>query len=296
MAGSSVDILSLMILSMRIKPTRNLFCSNSDKVLTLRFPKWSTWSALALGLLFNLITSFTTSARSSIFKILFSFPISFVSSFLAGAKLVKRCQVFHRPTFERSYRSKLKNILKIKSWAVSGVTKSPGRNLLYISTNASFWSLQVSLFSVSFIYCTSPVSTSLNSFSIFSILSKPKAINKVVAGTFLFLFILTPIKPDSSVSNSSQAPLFGIIFAPKKFLPRELREVKKAPGDLISWETTTLSTPFTTKVPRSVIRGKSQRNTSCSFTSLVFLFTKRILTLKEISKESLFLFASKPFL
>ena len=45
--ASNVDILSLIILSILIIPTLNLFCKSSDNVLTLLFPKWSTWSAFA---------------------------------------------------------------------------------------------------------------------------------------------------------------------------------------------------------------------------------------------------------
>src|SRR3989344_3812527 len=132
--GSKVDILSLIILSILIIPTLNLFCKSSDNVLSLLFAKWSTWSAFASGLLFNLIISFTTSTISVNFKILSSFEISLSTpagvGFLVGAKFGSLCHVFHLPTFDKSYLSKLKNILKIKSWAVSGVTKSPGLNLL----------------------------------------------------------------------------------------------------------------------------------------------------------------------
>ena len=101
-AGSKVDILSLIILSMRIKPTRKRFCSSSDNVLTRRLPKWSTWSGFEPGVLFNLITSFTTSTKSSMVKIRSSFSMSFAASPFVGAMCGKRCQVFQRPTFDRS--------------------------------------------------------------------------------------------------------------------------------------------------------------------------------------------------
>src|SRR2546426_2213784 len=49
--------------------------------------------------------------------------------------------------------------------------------------------------------------------------------------------------------------------------------VKYTPGDRTSCDTTTRSAPLITKVPLSVIQGKSPRNTSCSVTSPVSLFT-----------------------
>ena len=130
----------------------------------------------------------------------------------------------------------------------------------------------------------------------FKLSAMPKARSKVVAATFLLRSIFTPIKPLGSVSNSSQAPLLGIIFAPKYLLPAVCWLAKKAPGLLISWEMATLSTPLTTKVPLSVIRGKSVINTSCSFISLVLRLTSFVLTRNGASKESLLRLASKSFL
>ena len=110
----------------------------------------------------------------------------------------------------------------------------------------------------------SSVSTSSKSFLISASLPIPKARNKAVAAIFLLRSILTEITPLGSVSNSSQAPREGIIFDPKKFLtPLERKDVKKAPGLLISWEITTRSTPLMKKVPRGVIKGKSPKYNSC---------------------------------
>ena len=129
------------------------------------------------------------------------------------------------------------------------------------------------------------------------LLSNPQsALNKVVAATFLFLSIFTPIKLLASVSNSSQAPRLGIILAPKHFLPLNVWLLKKAPGERISWAIATLSIPLTTKVPLSVIKGKSVKKTSCSLLFLVLRLTNFALTLKDASKESLFSFASKSVL
>src|SRR5437867_2158381 len=49
--------------------------------------------------------------------------------------------------------------------------------------------------------------------------------------------------------------------------------VKYTPGERTSCDTTTRSAPLITKVPLSVIHGKSPRKTSCSETSPVSLFT-----------------------
>ena len=66
----------------------------------------------------GMLTNFQTTRKSirkmsSIDKILSSFVISLFVSF--GAIPGKRSHVFHLPTFDKSYLSKLKNILKIKS-------------------------------------------------------------------------------------------------------------------------------------------------------------------------------------
>ena len=50
------------------------------------------------------------------------------------------------------------------------------------------------------------------------------------------------------------------------------------PGDRTSWETTTRSVPLMTKVPFSVIIGKSPMNTVCSLISPVFWFMNRART------------------
>ena len=62
----------------------------------------------------------------------------------------------------------------------------------------------------------------------------PKALNKVVTATFLFLSNFTNIAPDDSVSNSNQAPRLGIILAPNNFLPFKILSVKKIPGERTS--------------------------------------------------------------
>ncbi len=46
---------------------------------------------------------------------------------------------------------------------------------------------------------------------------------------------------------------------------------KNTPGERCSWLTTTLSAPLTMKVPLSVIKGNSPRNTSCSMMSFTVL-------------------------
>ena len=137
-------------------------------------------------------------------------------------------------------------------------------------------------------YLISPISISLNSFKILSLLSPrclslelgawsletflpsskfkvlssllaANARNNAVTGVFLLRSILTLITPSGSVSNSSQAPLLGITFAPNNLRFLQRFAVKKTPAERINCETTTLSTPFTIKVPRSVIIGKSPR-------------------------------------
>src|SRR3989344_7397104 len=112
----------------------------------------------------------------------------------------------------------------------------------------------------------------------------PKALNRAVAGLFLFLSIRQEITPFYSVSNSSHAPREGISFAPKNLLSRDERDIeKKTPGLRISWEITTLSTPLIIKVPLGVIKGKSDKNNSCSLYWSVLLFLKLTLTFKGAS-------------
>ena len=60
--------------------------------------------------------------------------------------------------------------------------------------------------------------------------------------------------------------------------PLSISEAKYTPGERTSWETTTRSVPLITKVPRSVMSGKSPMKTSCSFISPVSLLTKRTST------------------
>ena len=50
------------------------------------------------------------------------------------------------------------------------------------------------------------------------------------------------------------------------------------PGERTSWDTTTRSVPLITKVPLSVIMGKSPMNTVCSLISPVVAFMKRART------------------
>ena len=71
------------------------------------------------------------------------------------------------------------------------------------------------------------------------------------------------------VSNSIQAPLFGIIFAEASCRPvlASVVVVKYAPGDLTSWLTTTLSAPLMMKVPVLVIIGMLPINRSWNLRS-----------------------------
>ena len=55
---------------------------------------------------------------------------------------------------------------------------------------------------------------------------------------------------------------------------------KYTPGERMSWETMTRSAPLYTKVPCSVMMGKSPKNTSDSLTSPVSVFKSRTVTLR----------------
>ena len=81
----------------------------------------------------------------------------------------------------------------------------------------------------------------------------PMPCRKTITGTFLRLSTLMSNLPDLLISNSSHAPLEGMIlplktslsFSASAALPRS----KYTPGLLTSWETTTLSAPEIIKVP-----------------------------------------------
>ena len=62
----------------------------------------------------------------------------------------------------------------------------------------------------------------------------------------------------ASVSNSSQAPLLGIILAPKRFLPLDVWLLKKAPGERISWAIATLSIPLTNLINSLLVKCTAQ--------------------------------------
>src|SRR3989338_2457674 len=181
-------------------------------------------SALASGLLFILIISAITPRISSFFRVLSSVEYSVLDAF--GVFIPRISQVsaslwldFHLPTFDKSYLSKLKNILSIKLLALSGVAKSPGLTLLYISKYASSAVFDGSCFSVRSIYLISVLlSTFLKAF----LISKsviPNNLRMVVAVIFLFLFTFTYMTPEWSTSNSSQAPRLGITLDPNSSTP-----------------------------------------------------------------------------
>ena len=92
-------------------------------------------------------------------------------------------------------------------------------------------------------------------------LKKSTAFKNIVAKTFFFLSIFTLKKSFLSVSNSSQVPLYGIIFPENKSLPVWVLTslLKDTPGDLCNCDTTTLSAPFIINVALSVILGTSPK-------------------------------------
>ena len=73
------------------------------------------------------------------------------------------------------------------------------------------------------------------------------------------------------VSNSSQAPRFGISFAAVRRRPvaGSFSAVKYAPGERTSCDTTTRSAPLIRNVPCLVIMGTSPIKSVCSLTSPV---------------------------
>ena len=95
------------------------------------------------------------------------------------------------------------------------------------------------------------------------------ALSIVDIGVLRFLSTLTVITSLLLVSNSIQAPLYGINLAELKSLPVVTSEVvvKYTPGDLTSWLTTTRSAPFIINVPVLVIIGTSPIKRVCSLTS-----------------------------
>ena len=118
------------------------------------------------------------------------------------------------PTLPKSYLNLSKNLTINWFLAESNVAGSPGLNFSYISIKASSVFLVESLSIVFFKY-----SLLSNKSNISLSLDKPKALSKVVRGTFLVLSILTYNTSFASVSYSSQVPLVGIIFEANTGLP-----------------------------------------------------------------------------
>ena len=71
-----------------------------------------------------------------------------------------------------------------------------------------------------------------------------------------------------SVANSIHDPLNGITLAEYNLVPFAWKDCpKKTPGDLWSWDTTTLSAPLIINVPLGVIYGIEPRKTSWTMVS-----------------------------
>ncbi len=94
----------------------------------------------------------------------------------------------------------------------------------------------------------------------------------------------TKTLPFLSISSSSQEPRAGIRFAMKTCFSRSLGSIRYAPGERTSCVTTTRSVPLITKVPRSVIHGKSPMNTDCSRISPVSRLMKATVTVSGRAK------------
>ena len=83
-----------------------------------------------------------------------------------------------------------------------------------------------------------------------------------------------------SISNSSQAPRDGMIFATKTSLSVALSMLrsKYTPGERTICDTTTRSVPLMTKVPFAVMIGKSPMKTVWDLISPVSLFMNSAVT------------------
>ncbi len=207
---SAKDIRSRAIRAIRARPTRYRVWINSPTARTRRFAKWSISSAWSC-VLFRRMTSRIVETKSSFVKIGLAF----------SCEKPMRWLNLYRPTSDKSYRSKLKNIAEIKLRALSTVAKSPGRTRLYTSRKPSSEFELASFSNVAWINFTSgSVSISLNCSRISSFEDKPNTRISAVTGMRRLRSIFTPITPAASVSNSNQAPRLGIIFAPYKFFPR----------------------------------------------------------------------------
>ena len=82
--------------------------------------------------------------------------------------------------------------------------------------------------------CSGSVSTFSNNAIISSLLVYPRALRSILTGVFRFLSTLTETTSLLLVSNSIQAPRWGISLAEAKIRPEDgsLFTVKYAPGDL----------------------------------------------------------------
>ena len=96
----------------------------------------------------------------------------------------------------------------------------------------------------------------------------------------------TPTASRLSISNSSQAPRLGMSLAVKTSLSDVLSRTrsKYAPGERTSCDTTTRSVPLMTKVPRSVMSGKSPMKTVWLLISPVVMFMNSAVTKRGAAK------------
>ena len=91
----------------------------------------------------------------------------------------------------------------------------------------------------------------------------------ILTGVLRFRSTLTEITSLLLVSNSIQAPRYGISLAKASDLPVvvSVLVVKYTPGERTNWLTTTRSAPFIMKVPVVVITGMSPIKRFCLFLS-----------------------------
>jgi hypothetical protein len=109
---------------------------------------------------------------------------------------------------------------------------------------------------------------------------QPSAFSSTVTGWRRLRSIRTPTVSRLSTSNSSQAPRLGMTLTLKTSLSVVLSTLvsKYTPGERTSWDTTTRSVPLMTKVPLSVITGKSPMKTVWLLISPVLLLTNSAVT------------------
>ena len=92
--------------------------------------------------------------------------------------------------------------------------------------------------------------------------------SNVVTGNFFLRSMYAYMTAFTSVANSIQEPLNGMIRAEYNFVPFVcLLMAKNTPGERCNCDTITRSAPLITKEPFSVIYGMFPRNTSCSMVS-----------------------------